>query len=67
MKKIGGAQIIEEKDLTPEILHETISNILSAEKLTEMKNNLLQIKNFCGNEELLKLILQTLDIKNTEK
>lgn len=67
MEKIGGAQIIEEKNLTPEILQKTINEILAPEKLAEMKNNLLQIKKFYGNEELLKLILQTLDIKNTEK
>ncbi|MCH5149238.1 MAG: undecaprenyldiphospho-muramoylpentapeptide beta-N-acetylglucosaminyltransferase [Spirochaetales bacterium] len=67
MEKIGGAQIIEEKNLTPEILQKTINEILTTGKLAEMKKNLLQIKNFYGNKELLKLILQTLDIKDTEE
>lgn len=67
MEKIGGAQIIEEKNLTPENLQKAIIDILTTPKLAEMKNSLTQVKNFCGNEELLKLILQTLNIKDTEK
>ena len=67
MKKIGGAEIIEEKDLTPELLLKSINELFDSGKLTNMKNNLQKLKNFCGNEKLLKLILQTLNLKYTEE
>lgn len=67
MKKIGGAEIIEEKDLTPEFLKEKIGEFFIDNKLIDMKNNLEKLQNFCGNEKLLKLITRTLELKEEEK
>ena len=64
MKKIGGAEIIEEKDLTAEVLMKSINELFNGGKLAIMKSNLQKLKNFCGNEKLLKLILQTLNLKS---
>jgi UDP-N-acetylglucosamine--N-acetylmuramyl-(pentapeptide) pyrophosphoryl-undecaprenol N-acetylglucosamine transferase len=67
MKKIGGAEIIEEKDLTPETLLQTVNELFDGGKLSEMKSNLQKLKNFCGNEKLLKLILKTLKLETAEE
>ena len=64
MKKIGGAEIIEEKDLTAEVLMKNINELFNGGKLAIMKSNLQKLKNFCGNEKLLELILRTLNLKN---
>jgi UDP-N-acetylglucosamine--N-acetylmuramyl-(pentapeptide) pyrophosphoryl-undecaprenol N-acetylglucosamine transferase len=67
MKKIGGAEIIEEKDLTPETLLQAVNELFDGGKLSEMKSNLQKLKNFCGNEKLLKLILKTLKLETAEE
>ena len=67
MKKIGGAEIIEEKDLTPETLLQTVNELFDGGKLSEMKSNLQKLKNFCGNEKLLKLILKILKLETAEE
>lgn len=60
--KIGGAEIIEEDNLTPLILLKKIEEILFSGKIVEMKRNLnkKEIKN--GTESIINIIKQILNI-----
>jgi hypothetical protein len=45
----------------------TVNELFDGGKLSEMKSNLQKLKNFCGNEKLLKLILNTLKLETAEE
>lgn len=57
MKSLGGAEIIEEKDLTAVTLMHFIKELLYEGKAVEMKKELQNIEDFQGNNSLLELIL----------
>lgn len=64
---MNGAIIIEEKNLTKEILYATILDILFTEKLSQMKKALTE-KNFSlGNENMLELIKKSIKLNSKKR
>lgn len=57
MEKIGSAVIIEENNLTPELLKKNINNIIMKKEIQRMKKNLKNHKMPNGNKIMLDLII----------
>lgn len=58
VEKIGGGIIIEERDLSPEILLKNINDILFTNKAIKMKENLKKHSISNGSKNMLNLILE---------
>ncbi|HOJ64742.1 MAG TPA: undecaprenyldiphospho-muramoylpentapeptide beta-N-acetylglucosaminyltransferase [Spirochaetota bacterium] len=60
--KAGGAEIVEEKDLTPIVLLKKIEDILFSKKIKKMKENLSKIKINNGTDNIIGIIEKILGI-----
>jgi UDP-N-acetylglucosamine--N-acetylmuramyl-(pentapeptide) pyrophosphoryl-undecaprenol N-acetylglucosamine transferase len=60
METQGGAIIIQEQELTPDSLFQSIDNLFTNNKIAAMKKNLNKLPSIKGNDKLTELIIKNI-------